>query len=178
MCRTQKITFRTYVATGSEHHLIVQIHSASAVLLKTIVHILKAVRRDIRSLTTAINRRLFKIFDVVFKSCFSDYLKASVWDSLAWFRIVIIVAVAGSSENEMIFHLEDDSHHNHINEHVVGAPAVNSVAGSHRPSHHGSITKSALERSKLFVSCLLLSSCSLHELLSTVFTFRMIFTFF
>ena len=35
------------VATGSEHHLIVQIHSASAVLLKTIVHILKAVRRDV-----------------------------------------------------------------------------------------------------------------------------------
>jgi len=53
--------------------------------------------------------------------------------------------IKGSSENEMIFHLEDDNHHNHINEHVAGTPAVNSIAASHR------MAKNLLERSKLFV---------------------------
>lgn len=66
----------------------------------------------------------------------------------------------GSSENEMIFHLEDDNHHNHINEHIAGAPAVNSIAGSHRHGHHGPIAKSLLERNKLFVSYLLYLHCN------------------
>jgi len=58
--------------------------------------------------------------------------------------------IKGSSENEMIFHLEDDSHHNHVNEHIIGAPAVTST-GLHRHGHHGPTAKGPVERSKLYV---------------------------